>query len=293
MVIGWLLAGLGLAIIGWGALSTRRTLHPVTKSFPVPDPFPRHRRVALTDAESASFDLWVFEAELPRGVVVACHGYHASRLQLVELADRLRRRGYTVIVFDLRGHDARPGRCTFGVEEVGDLAAILQWVRRQPDLGRLPAGLLGFSLGGAIACQAAVRMPEIRALVLDSTYARLFPVLVRTIRRDYHLPAVPWVWITWAGLQLALGRRLAPRDPLAVAATCAQPALIIHGAQDAAVPVRDAHALFAQWQGPKALWIEPQAAHVGAFAVDPTVYTQRVAEFFDRWLPHTSLLSSS
>jgi len=293
VVIGWLLAGVGVAIIGWGILSTRRTLHPLSKSFPVPDPFPPHRRVMLTGLDGASFDLWVFEAESPRGVVVACHGYHASRLQLVEVADRLRRRGYAVILFDLRGHETRPGRCTFGVEDVRDLEAIRQWIRRQPALASRPVGLLGFSLGAAVACQAAARMPDIRGVVLDSTYARLFPILAQAIRRDYRLPAVPWAWITWAGLQLALGSRLAARDPLASAAQCRQPALIIHGAQDAAVSPRDAQALYARWQGPKELWIEPRATHVGAFAADPAAYTHRVAEFFDRWLPRANPSSPS
>lgn len=293
MVIGWLLAGVGLAITGWGVLSTRRTLHPVSTSFPVPDPLPLHRRVALTGPDGASFDLWVFAAEPPRGVVVACHGYHASRLQLVELADRLRQRGYTVILFDLRGHETRPGRCTFGVEDVHDLEAIRHWIRRQPALAPLPIGLLGFSLGAAVICQAALRLPDIRAVVLDSTYAHLFPILAQTIRRDYRLPAVPWAWITWLGVQLALGHRLAARDPLVLAAQCPQPALIIHGAQDESVPTQDAHALFARWRGPKDLWIEPQARHVGAFAVDPTAYTHRVAEFFDRWLSLASPSSPS
>ncbi|MBI3087672.1 MAG: alpha/beta fold hydrolase [Candidatus Omnitrophica bacterium] len=283
-MIGWLLAGVGLAIAWWGIRSTRRTLHPVSTPFPAPDPFPPYRRVALTGLDGASFDLWVFEAEPPRGVVVACHGYHASRLQLVELADRLRRRGYTVILFDLRGHETRPGRCSFGVEDVQDLEAIRQWIRRQPALAPQPLGLLGFSLGGAVACQAALRMPDLHGVVLDSTYARLFPILAKAIRRDYRLPAVPWAWITWLGVQLALGRRLAARDPLVLAAQCPQPALIIHGAQDAAVPIQDAQAIFARWRGPKDLWIEPQAKHVGAFAADPTAYTQRVAEFLDRWL---------
>ena len=283
-MIPWLLGFMGLGVSGWGVLSTYRMLHPEARPIPAPSSLPPVSIVSLTSHEGKPFDVWVLDAREPRGVVVACHGYHANRLQLIEIADGLHQRGYTVIAFDLRGHGMRHEACTFGVNEVRDIGVILAWLRQQPRLASLPVGLYGLSLGGAIACQAAARYPVFGALVLDSTYARLFPILARAITTQYHLPAIPWAWITWLGAQVALRRCLSRLDPVVLARHSSVPLLLIHGAQDETVPLEHAHALSASWRGPKDQWIEPQAAHAGTSAINLHGYCDRVARFFDQWL---------
>jgi len=230
----------------------------------------------------------MLNASEPHGVVVACHGYRANRLQLLEIAQRLSQRGYVVLLFDLRGHGTRRGACSFGLRDVKDIGLILDWVKRQPSLASLPVGLFGLSLGGAIACQAAVRYPDVRAIAADAMYARLFPILARAIRREYHLPAIPGAWMTWLGVQIALRRRLSSVDPVVLASRLHCPILLMHGAEDESVPVEDAQALYAAWQGPKDQWIEPAVGHVGMYAYDPAGYCDRVATFFDRWLTRPS-----
>ena len=289
-MILWCLGLLGLTVSGWGVLSTYRTLHPEVRLFTPPQPFPSLRTVPLVSHDGHPFDVWVLDAHDPSGVVVACHGYHANRLQLIGLADGLRQRGYTVMACELRGHGMRSHEaCTFGVNEVRDLNVVLAWLKRQPRLASQPVGLYGLSLGGAIACQAAARDSAYRAVVVDSAYARLFPILARAISTRYRLPIIPWAWITWVGVQVALGRRLSRLDPIIVARRSRAPLLLIHGGQDHTVPLTHAHALYASWHGPKERWIEPLAVHVGTYAANPQDYCNRVAHFFDQWLaPHRS-----
>ena len=129
-----------------------------------------------------------------------------------------------------------------------------------------------------------MQYPEVGALVLDSTYARFFPMVARAIRKQYPLPTPVWVWLTWWGTQARLGARLARRDPVRLAASIATPVLLILGAEDQTVPLEQGRALYDQWRGPKTQWIDPHAAHVRAFANDPAGYCARVADFFDRWL---------
>lgn len=216
--------------------------------------------------------------------MVACHGYRANWLQLIDIGEGLRQRGYSTILFNLRGHGTRSGPCTFGSRDADDLDVVLAWIRQQPALAAHRVGLLGLSMGGAIACQTAARYPAAGAVVLDSTYARLFPLVAGAIRRDYHLPAMPWAWLTWTGVQLSLRRRLSRLDPDAVAPRCRQPVFVIHGTADQTVPVEHAHALLGRWQGPTESWLESQVGHVGTYMVRPTDYCNRVADFFDRWL---------
>jgi alpha-beta hydrolase superfamily lysophospholipase len=283
-VIWWIVGAIGLIVSGWGVWSTERMLHPQPRPFASSPPRRPLKTIPLRSQEGELFDVWVLEPPDPHGVVVACHGYFANHVQVMGIAEGLCDRGYAVLAFDLRGHGSRPGPCTFGVNEAEDVGVMLRWIRHQPALSQLPVGLFGLSLGGAVACQAAVRHPDCSAIVVDSAYAHLFPVLARRIRREYHLPALPWAWITWWGVQAAVRRDLSRLDPARMASRSSLPLLVIHGEEDESVTVDNARALSASWQGPREQWIEPRIGHVGMFAHDPAGYCNRVAAFFDRWL---------
>jgi len=222
------------------------------------------------------------DAPAPRARLLLCHGFYANRNQVLDIAEALRARRYEVLLIELRGHGERPGPCTLGVREAEDALQALAWARGCEAGSPRRVGVLGLSMGGAVACQVAARDPDVRAVVVDSIYSRFFPVLRRSIRRQYHLPAVPWAWLTWWGVQLALRVRLAPRDPAALAPRLGQPLLAIQGGEDRRVVPLLGREFFQRWAGPKEWWFEPHAVHVGMFARHPQEYCQRVGEFFDR-----------
>lgn len=222
----------------------------------------------------------MLEAASPRARVLLFHGYYANRNQVLDLADGLRARGYDVLMFELRGHGDRPGPCTVGVLETSDAQAVLRWAAHRQRGHRLPVGLLGLSLGGAIACQVAAREPSVGAVVVDSIYSRLFPVLARSLWRRYHLPAFPWAWVTWWSLECVLRRRLALLDPVVLAPRLRQPLLAIQGGEDRRVVPMLGREFYRCWAGPKERWFEEQVAHVGMFARHPREYCDRVANFF-------------
>jgi pimeloyl-ACP methyl ester carboxylesterase len=143
-------------------------------------------------------------------------------------------------------------------------------------------GVIGLSMGAAVACLVAARHAGVRAIVVDSIYSRLFPVLKRSIWQRYHLPALPWAWITWWAVQLVLRQRLTPLDPARLAARLTQPLLAIQGGEDRRVVPLLGREFYQGWAGPKERWFEPQVAHVGMFARHPQVYCDRVVSFFDR-----------
>jgi len=259
-------------------------LHPERQLLPSHQTPQGTRTVAIALSKGSVLEVVVIEAANPRGVIIACHGYHANHTQLYAIAQGLRDRQYTVVLFDFPGHGTRRGRCTFGGDETRDLEAILRWLAQQPDRAQLPVGLVGFSFGGAVACQAAAQSPQIGALVLDSTYARLFLIVARSIKRRYHLPEIPWAWVTWWTVQAVLGRRLIHVDPEVLASIIQQPAFLIHGTHDQSVPVEHTNTLYARWRGPKQRWLEPGAGHVGTSTIDPARYCNQLAQFFDRWL---------
>ena len=268
--------------MSWGLFSARRLLYPARRVIPSPEPLPAFSVHPLTAPDGARFDVWRLEAPASRARVLLCHGYYADRYQALALAHQLRLRGYEALLFELRGHGSRPGPCTLGRREADDALAVLRWARET--FGPLPVGLLGLSMGGAVVCQTAARAADVRAVVVDSVYSHLFPVLQHSIWRQYHLPAIPWAWLTWWCAQAALRMRLAPSDPAALAPRLHQPLLAIHGGEDQRVMPLLGREFYQRWAGPKEQWFEPSVAHVSMFAVHPQAYSDRVGEFFDRAL---------
>ena len=281
----WFLALLGLGLAGWAGLLSRRLLYPERRPIPPPTPAPASTSHTLRAPDGVGFDVWqLAPSSAPRGRILLCHGYSANRYQVLGIADGLRRRGYEALIFELRGHGERPGPCTLGVRETEDGLTVLRWARMREGAARVPAGVLGLSMGAAVACQMAARDPDVRAVVADSPYSRFFPVLRRAlIQRDGDVAALA-AWLAWWGLQLTLGRRLSRLDPVTLAPRLRQPLLAIQGGEDQRVAPILGQEFYERWAGPKERWYEPTVAHVGMFARHPEEYCTRVADFFSRAL---------
>lgn len=282
----WYIAGFtGLALVSWAGFSARRMLHPERFPVPHPSPVPPYTVHPLIAADGQPFDVWLMEAAHPRGRVVLFHGFFANRFQVLDIAESLRRHHYEVLMLELRGHGARPGPCTFGLRETEDALTALAWAaNRTPGASAVPLAVMGLSIGGAMACQLAARAEGVRAVVVDSVFSRLYPVVQRTIWLRYRLPAVPWAWLTWITVQAVLGRRLDRLDPVALAPGLRQPLLAIQGGEDRRVAPLLGRAFYQAWAGPKERWFEPHVAHVRMFASHPAAYGRRVADFLDRAL---------
>lgn len=236
----------------------------------------------IPGANTTPIPYWRFETKAPKARLLICHGYFANRHQVQGIASRLAGCGFEVLVMELRGHGQRPGPCTFGLREADDALAIIQWAENQS--GPLPLGLLGFSMGATVMCQVAKRLPRVQAVIADSVYAKLFPVLCRGLWQERHVPAFPFVWCTWLGLEVFLGARLNQLDSIRFVSSLRQELLLIEGDKDLRVPRRSVDSWYAQWAGKKERWCEPDAGHVGVFPSKPEEYAQRAAQFFERMI---------
>ena len=280
----WLLGLLGLLFLGWGVASARALLNPPRAFPPAATPLPAHATASLTAPDGTHFTAWIFRTPSPRARVLLCHGYYANRTQVLGLVEPLRAQRWEVVLFELRGHGDRPGPCTLGFKEADDADTLLAWAAARDAPAPLPVGVLGWSMGAAVAIQVAMRRPEVKAVVADSPYARLFPVLQQAIWRQHHLPGVPWAWLTWWTAQAFLRTRLSSWDPARLAGRAHQPLLYLRGGEDRRVPLRDGRELYERWAGPKEQWVEPGVGHVSLFARTPEAYCHRVTDFFNRSL---------
>lgn len=266
-----------MAVIGWAIFSTVRTLFPKYSSSPssLSIPYTTH---TLRTKEGTPFDVWWLRTANPKARLVLIHGYHADRYQLLPLARDLGGRGYESVLLSLRGHEDRPGPCTLGVKECTDVTQVLDWLKQQTVQDPRPVGLLGFSMGGAVALRAAIRYPEIFCLIADSPYGYFYPVLKHIVQQEYRLPAL-FAWVTWLGARIVLMASKRELDPAVEAPNGRAPLLLIHSGQDVVVSESNRRSLFNRWGGPKQDWTDSEAVHVGAYSRNPQAYVHRLDAF--------------
>lgn len=224
---------------------------------------------------------WFLPAQPARGTVVFCHGHAGSMDPDVEYAPMFHDRGYNVLMFNFRAHGNSEGKhVSMGFFERMDLLGAIDYLQSR-GIGRL--GVMGFSMGGAVAMSTAPRSQAIRAVVSDGGFARLVPTIAVGIR-GRGLPGwlAPLI-VRFAGWRL--GARLPEADPIEHVGTIAPRALLlIHGGADPYVSTGEVQALYDAAGQPKELWIVPDVGHRQVERCRREEYWQRVLGFFDRWL---------
>lgn len=102
--------------------------------------------------------------------IILLHGYPADKGNILP-AMLFLHDTYNLFLFDFRYFGESEGwYTTIGKNEVLDLLAAIQYLRQKQIT---EVGVWGFSLGGAVALMTAPKAPEIKAIVVQSGYARL------------------------------------------------------------------------------------------------------------------------
>ena len=143
--------------------------------------------------------------------------------------------------------------------------------------------LLGDSMGASSVLLASRDLPDVGAVIADSAFAALRPLLERELPRRSPLPAFFTEPTLWAGPLYGLNPDLRPID--AVRAQPGRAFLFFHGAADDFVPPANSQDLRAASAAPASdLVLVPGATHVQTYKMGPAAYMARVYSFFDQQL---------
>src|ERR1700680_2245003 len=149
---------------------------------------------------------WLIPGVLPGGTltvqrtIIVVHGTRTNRADkdagLLNFSVALARHGFAVLAFDMRGMgESPPAPLSLGYFEQRDVLGAVDFLRSgaipYPALGRprIIAGW-GVSMGAATLLLAAAQEPAIRAVVSDSAYADIIPILEREVPNGGHLPSL-------------------------------------------------------------------------------------------------------
>ncbi len=222
---------------------------------------------------------WFCEADGERRAsLVYLHGVADNRSSAAGLVQRFTRRGIAVIAYDSRAHGESGGEvCTYGYFEKEDLRRVIA------ALDDRPVVLLGTSLGGAVAIQAAVDQPRVAGVVAAEVFSDL-----QTVVRQ-RVPRIVPDWALRRALRAAETRgrfEVSHVSPREAAGALTIPVLVIHGAEDHQTPPGHSKEILEALKGPRELILVAGAAHNETLSL-PAVWA-RIDAWVDRLLPPTA-----
>lgn len=284
VVVLSLLALAGAALTLWAYRAATSPRHGVFDAPRLGDGLPRET-IWLRSRDGTRLAAWFIAGSRPQTILLL-HGYTACKDDMLSHAAFLHAAGFSLFLLDLRACGESEGAVvTLGGRERDDVEAAISYLQTRTDIDGAHLGILGLSLGGALAILAASDSPAVRAVVAESAFRSVRSAVRQNFRRFTHLPSFPCAELTtrlteWR--QRVSAARVSPEREVARLRRCAL--LLIHAVDDPIISVRDSEAIYARAAEPKALWRVPSAAHAMAYNTLQDLYAARVVSFFDRWL---------
>lgn len=253
--------------------------------------FPRGDDLALSG--------WYISRETRRPTVILVHGLGVNREEsetydngeessdFLKISAELVKRGFDVLLFDLRGHGRSEGvRVSGGYYERDDVLGAFDFLKSR---GVPPEriGVLGFSMGAATSLLAAAKEPSIRAVVADSPFANASELIAQETARKTPFPEriIP-VFVPGMKLiaKLRYGIVIDELVPEKAVTRLDYPILLIHGTADTRIPFENSVRVHSAANPQSRLWLVPQAAHTRAFGNGNGEYIDRIASYFNERL---------
>src|SRR5438876_2183753 len=249
-----------------------------------------HEDVSFESRDGTLLKGWWFAVAGADRAAVLVHGRGRNRINSTFRPDRIARmllsHGYSLLLFDLRGHGESGGtRYTLGIEEPRDVLAAIDLAASKADIDRARVAIIGESLGGGSLLMTVKADPSIGPVVTDSAFADANTVVSESATKYTNLPS----WFT-PGIvlmsRLFLGLDISQVTPSkVVAAHPERPFLFIQCTDDTTVLLHHGLDLKAASANPgPELWIVAGCEHVMAFATHPAEWAQHVLTFLGREL---------
>jgi pimeloyl-ACP methyl ester carboxylesterase len=245
--------------------------------------------VTLRTSDGLNLRGWFFPVRGDRAAILI-HGRHANRAEyqgrLEHIADFLIAQGFSVLLFDLRGHGDSDGkRFSLGQFERIDVASAIDFVASR-GFAEKRIALLGISLGAGTAIQELLLHPNVGALISDSSYSDAFTEVQEVLPLEGGLPGwfTPGVFIM---TRIAFGLDGDQVRPIEVVRAHPERAILfIHCDTDPLIRVHQAEDLrAASANSSSALWIAHGCDHAAASDLYPAEYRTRVIAFLGSQIP--------
>ncbi len=247
-----ILAGSGLimavfhALIRWGLRAPRVAEQSTPGALGL-----KYVETRISSANGKSLFAWFIPApgagKAPALAIL--HGWGGNAETMLPLAGPMHRAGYALLFFDSRSHGRSEADSFSSMPRFAeDLDHALYWLKWQPGVDPERIGVIGHSVGGAAALLAASRRDDLAAVVSIAAFAHPEAVMRRMLAA-WRVPYIPLGWYILRYVQHVIGYRFDDIAPLNTIGRLRCPVLLVHGSEDAMVPVAEAQALYARHGG--------------------------------------------
>jgi len=223
---------------------------------------------------------WLVRGEPAKPSAIVIHGLGDSLESYLDHAALFRKRGYSVLLVDLRGHGASEGsHTTLGARESDDVRAGMQYLRDN-GLARNGLVLMGHSMGSVAVLLAAADQQDVRAVIVEAPYDTYRNTIAHHAKLLYGLPS--WVPIIPLAIQAAewrAGFSADATDAVQAARRIHAPLMTIVDGGDPRMTEAIVRQVLDAHSGPKKIWVAPGVDHVGAILLPD--WPKQVGGFLD------------
>ncbi len=245
-----------------------------------------HEELTITSAEGIPLHCWFIPARgTARGTVIFLHGVSECVIVGLPVARHLHDAGFNVFLYDSRRHGDSGGRfCTYGFYEKHDTSTMISYLEGRKDVHIGKIGLLGSSMGAAVAIQVAALDRRVSSVLAESGFATL-----RTVYDEYQKRIIKVPWHYLRNIVIKRSEHIAhfkasAVSPLEAVRKVHVPVFFMHGTADNLIKHVYTERVFANANEPKELWLIDGARHNNMAEVGGGEYFRRIVEFFDRTL---------
>lgn len=262
--------------------------HPVGNR-PLPNETPADVGVVFENVQAQTIDGLLLDGwyvpSQNSSLIIMQHGYKYHRGTFIEEVAMFARAGYGVLVTSIRAHENNPGvHITFGMEEMKDLDAWVQFALNIPGINPEKLGMLGESMGGSMVIQYAASHQSIKAVVAHSAFSSLADTIATSVRYFTGLPPFPFAPLIqfWAEQELGIDAD-AVDAKLWISDISPRPVFIINSLTDRVISPESGVLLYEAAREPKQLWEETGVTHKDFDTFFPEEFESKVVGFFNQY----------
>jgi pimeloyl-ACP methyl ester carboxylesterase len=235
--------------------------------------------VEFSSSDGVALKGWWNAGDDTKPAIIFSHGLNRSRLEMLERGAESSRRGYGVLLFDLRNHgESAQAYTTLGIHESRDICAASRFLKEKAP--QRPQVLWGVSMGASSALLAAKQCPGFSEIVSDSSFLSFRETIAHHLGLYFKLPAFPIANLIVGTTAFRIGFDPSDGDVEQAVKEIDTPILFIAGSNDRRMPPELAERLRNAAKNPgKKLIVVPGAKHGDAFSTNRELYLKSVYDF--------------
>ena len=229
-------------------------------------------------ASNEMLDAWHTKLPNAKGTVVLWHGFVGEKSNLLNVARGFQSLGYSTILVDFMGSGASTGvQSTIGYKEAENVKDVYEYLQAN---GEYNIYLFGVSMGAVAIMKAVVDYHlDAKGLILECPFGTMY----KTVAARFKLLGIPEYPLAgaltfWGGT--INGFNAFKHNPETYAKQIHLPTLLMFGAKDEFINMKETQTIFNQLQGPKELVVFEDAKHENYLRKDPILWKLAVREFF-------------